>query len=168
MLRIFNELEPFFEDCYKEISVREYSRLMRISAPTASTLLKMYKNEGFLKMKEDRGYLLFRADRENSILKDLSRIYWKIKLSKVIEEIKENMHNPSVILFGSLSKLEVKSDSDIDLAIISKTAKKIDFDRYEKQLKRNLQVFYFKSFKEIKRELKLNIINGHVLTGEIE
>jgi len=168
MLKIFNELKPFIEDCYKEISVREYSRLMKISAPTASSMLKLYEKEGLLKKRADKGYLLFRADRESSILVDLSRIYWKMKLVKVMDMIKSAMHKPVVILFGSLSKLEAKLDSDIDLAIISKTAKKIDLKSHEKELNRSIEAFYFKSFREINRDLKLNILNGYVLEGKVE
>lgn len=168
MLGIFNKLGPFFEDCYREISVREYSRISGMSAPTASVWLKMYEKDGILKKREDKGYILFRADRESLILKDLSRIYWKIRLAKAVEKIKDGLHNPTIILFGSLSKLEAKPNSDIDLAIISKTAKKIDLEVYEKELKRSIQVFYFKSFNEINKNLKLNILNGYVLTGEIE
>lgn len=168
MLDIFNRLKPFFEDCYREISVREYSRLMGMSAPTASILLKRYVSGGLLKMREERRYLLFRVDRESSVLKDLSRIYWRMKLSKIIEEIKDNLHNPVIILFGSLSKLEAKLDSDIDIAVISKINKKIDSEKYEKQLRRKIQIFYFKSFNEIKKELKLNVINGYTIIGEIE
>lgn len=168
MLEIFNKLMPFFEDCYREISVREYSRMTGMSAPTASIWLKMYESEGLLKRREDKGYLLFRADRESGILRDLSRIYWKLKVRKAIETIQNNMHNPTIILFGSLSKLEAKPDSDVDIAVISKTAKKINLDSYEKQIRRTLQAFYFKSFGEINKELKSNILNGYVLAGAIE
>jgi len=168
MLEIFNVLKPFFDDCYGEISVREYSRLMGMSAPTASVWLKMYESEGLLKRREDRGYMFFRADRDSDILRDLSRIYWKIELTKVVNEIRTELHNPTIVLFGSLSKLEAKKDSDIDIAIISKTAKKINLENFEKQLGRRIQVFYFKSFGEISDELRINIINGYVLGGRLE
>ena len=36
---------PFFQDCYRRINVREYSRLMKISPPTASKLLSSYSQE---------------------------------------------------------------------------------------------------------------------------
>lgn len=168
MLRIFNELAPFIEDCYREISVREYSRIMKISAPTASSLLKAYEAEGLLKRREDKGYLLFRADRESRILLDLSRIYWQIKLKKAVTIINEELHNPTIILFGSLSKLEAKPGSDVDLAVISKTAKKIYLEQYEKELKRSIQAFYFKSLDKISAELKSNILNGYILKGGLE
>jgi predicted nucleotidyltransferase len=157
MLKIFNELEPFFEDCYREISVRKYSRIMKMSAPTASTILKNYEKEEFLKKREDKGYLLFRINRENPVVLDLSRIYWKIRLKRI-----------TVILFGSLSKLEAKQDSDIDITIISKTIKKIDLNADEKELKRSIQAFYFKSSKDISKDLKANILKGSILAGEIE
>ena len=35
MLNIINNLRPFIEDCYRRISVREYSRLLKVSPPTA-------------------------------------------------------------------------------------------------------------------------------------
>jgi len=168
MLDIINELSPFIEDCYKEVSVREYSRLKAISAPTASIRLKVYEAEGILKKREDKGYLLFRADRESSILAGLSQIYWKTQLSALIKLINDEFHNPTIILFGSLAKLEAKQESDIDIAIISKSNKKIELEKLEKQLKRNIQVFSFKSFGEIKEELRKNIINGYVLGGQLE
>jgi len=31
MLKIINELSVFFEDCYREFSVREYARIMKIA-----------------------------------------------------------------------------------------------------------------------------------------
>jgi len=167
MLRIFNNLKLFFEDCYGEIGVREYSRLMKISAPTASKLLKDFESEGLLKKRIDRGYLLFKANRESEILKDLSRIYWKEKLKEVIEYLNEESYNPIIILFGSLAKLESKKNSDIDLVILTKTHKKIDLSKYEKKLGREIQSFFFKSLKDIPENLKLNVINGYILKGEL-
>ena len=48
MLKIFNELKPFFEDVYREISVREYAKLTKVSPPTASTILKKYEKDNNL------------------------------------------------------------------------------------------------------------------------
>jgi len=168
MLNIINNLNIFFEDCYDEIGVREYSRLFNISAPTASKLLKNFEYEGLLKKKTYRGYLLFRANRENPILRDLSRIYWRLKLNDIFEKLRSEFHDPIIILFGSLSKLETKKDSDVDIAVISKISKKIDLNRYEKTLGREIQLFFFKSLDEISKELKLNIINGYKLEGDLK
>jgi predicted nucleotidyltransferase len=165
MLKIINSLKPFFEDCYTGIGVREYSRLMKITPPTASKLLKDFSSYGLLKEKKDKLYLLFRANRESDDLKDLSRIYWREKFGEFANEIEKEMPSSEVILFGSLSKLETKEESDMDIAIISKYARKTNTEKFEKKYGRKIQIFYFKSVKEISNNLKENILNGFILKG---
>ena len=169
MLKIINNLHPFIEDCYNEIGVREYSRIIKITPPTASKLLKEFELEGLLKKRTDRGYLLFRANRENSTLKDLAKIYWKQKLKDVIECINSQLYEPTIVLFGSLIKLETKKDSDIDLAVFANINKKINLEEFEKSLKRKIQLFTFKSLSNINsKELKMNILNSYVIQGVIK
>ncbi|MBU2633901.1 MAG: nucleotidyltransferase domain-containing protein [Nanoarchaeota archaeon] len=166
MLKIINELKPFFEDCYRDINVRGYARIQKISAPTASTVLKKYSSEGLLKYEEDKGYLLFRANRESAILRDLSKIYWRMKLKDLIDYL-DDLNVKFVILFGSISKLENNKLSDIDLFISSN--KMINVKHYENILKRKIQIFSYKNINDIKnKELKNNILNGHILLGRLE
>jgi len=168
MLKIINNLSPFFEDCYKRINVREYSRLMKISPPTVSKLLFEYKKIGLLLMEKDRNYLFYHANKDSQDFIDLSKIYWRNKLSNIIEYLNKELLNPTVILFGSLSKAEVKIDSDIDLCIFSEK-KKINLNSFEKKFKREIQVFFYDSIKNIdNQELKNNIINGYLLNGKIK
>jgi len=169
MLEIINNLTPFIEDCYKEIGVREYSRLCKMSPPTASKILKEFEKEKLLKKRGERGYLLFRANRESDILRDLSRIYWKEKLKELIEQINLELNNPTIILFGSLSKLETKEDSDIDLVVFSRVKIKMNVEKHEKSLKRKIQLFMFQSLYKINsKELKTNILNSYIIQGEIK
>ncbi len=171
MLNIINNVklfQPFIEDCYIELGVREYSKLVHLSPPTASKILKGFEKQNLLKMGQDRKYLLFRANRESNLLKDLSVIYWKHKLSEVINYLDSELFASSIILFGSLSKLESKKDSDIDLAVISKSKKKLNIERFNKKYKREIQLFVFSSLNKINEELRKNILNGVFLTGEIE
>ena len=71
-------------------------------------------------------------------------------------------------MFGSLSKLETRKDSDIDLTILGRFKKKINPEKYEKKLGRKIQLFQFKSIDEIKsKELKMNVLNGYIIEGEI-
>ena len=168
MLNIINNLHPFIEDCYREIGVREYSRIIKTTPPTASKILKEFELEGLLKRRIDRGYLLFRANRENPLLKDLSKIYWKEKLKEVIEDINSRLYEPAIVLFGSLIKLEAKKDSDIDLAVFTGIKKNINLEKFEKNLKRKIQIFTFKSLSDINsKELKTNILNSYIIQGVI-
>jgi predicted nucleotidyltransferase len=168
MLNIINNLRPFFEDCYRRINVREYSRLMKISPPTASKMLLEFKKEELLQEEKDRNYLFYYSNKNSSIFIALSRIYWRIELEKLTNFLNENLTNPTIILFGSLSKTETKEDSDIDICIIGHK-KELNLKNFENLLKRNIQLFFFSSIKDIKnKELANNIINGYILEGRLK
>jgi len=168
MLNIINNLKPFFEDCYRRINVREYSRLMKVSPPTASKILFEMNKEELLKIEKERNYIFYHANKENKDFIDLSRIYWRKKLKNLINYLYKNLTEPVIILFGSLSKGEIRGDSDIDIIILS-SKKEINLKKFEKNLKRNIQVFWFNSINDIKDQgLKNNIINGYVLGGRLK
>lgn len=168
MLNIINNLNPFFEDCYRRISVREYSRLINVSPPTASKILSSLEKDNLLIREKDRNYLFFHANKENKKFVDLSKIYWYGQLSGLVSHIEEKLIDPTLILFGSLSKAETMKDSDIDLAIIGHK-KDLDLQKFEKLLKRKIQLFWFNSIEDIKdKELKNNILNGYVLSGRLK
>ncbi|NQU79282.1 ArsR family transcriptional regulator [Candidatus Woesearchaeota archaeon] len=162
MLRIFNSLSPFLEDNYREIGVREYARLINISPPTASKMLKELEKEGLLKSREDRRYIFYRADRESMILQDLSRTYWRSRLHKLTEHLTEMSGHAQIVLFGSLTKLEATLDSDIDIFIDSKELH-LDLTGFEKNLRRTIQILFKPSLRN--RNLKNNIKKGVVLNG---
>lgn len=168
MLKIINNLSPFFEDCYRRISVREYAKITGISPPTSSKLLVDYWKEVLLKKEEDRNYKFFYADKQSDIFTKLSGIYWSIRLNELTELIKKSSVNPAIILFGSLAKAEVKIDSDIDIAIIS-SKKEMNLKNLEKKLKRNIHLLWIESIEEVKnKEMMNNIINGIVLYGRLK
>ncbi|MCK5283875.1 MAG: nucleotidyltransferase domain-containing protein [Nanoarchaeota archaeon] len=94
--------------------------------------------------------------------------YWRFKLenSLLIKEIEQKFLNPVIILFGSLSKAEAKSDSDIDIAIFSPTKKQIDVSKFEKKLNRKIQLFVFKDKNSVSNQNLLNnILNGYKVSG---
>ncbi len=168
MLNIINSLKPFIEDCYRRINVREYSRLMKVSPPTASKILSEFNKEELLLIEKDRNYIFYYANKNNKIFTDLSRIYWKTKLNALINFLDENLTNPTIILFGYLSKSETKEDSDIDLCVIGHK-KELNLKNFENNLKRKIQLFFFSSIEDIKnRELANNIINGCILKGRLK
>jgi len=168
MLNIINNLEPFFEDCYRRINVREYSRLMKISPPTSSKLLLNYNKKKLLLMEKDKNYIYYYANKNSKDFIDLSRIYWRIKSLDILEYLDKTLLSPTIILFGSLAKAEAKQDSDIDLGVIAHK-KELKLSEFERKLKRKIQLFFFDSIKDVNnKELINNIINGYVLKGRIK
>lgn len=170
MLEIFNELKPFFEDNYRRINVREYARLRKISPPSASKRLAEWKKEGLLKKEEERVYIFYVANKESELFVNLSRVYWSCVLKEIglLDKIEEEHLAPTIILFGSLSKAEVKKESDVDLAVLSKSERKLETHQFERKINRKIQIFCFKSKEEIKnKELLSNILNGYKVRGNI-
>lgn len=167
MLDIFNNLSSFFEDCYRRISVREYAKLASISPPTASTMLNNYSKLNLLKKEKYRNYLFFHANNISKQFIDLSRIYWGIKLEEFLDYLEKEFASPTIVLFGSLAKAEAKSDSDVDLAVFA-NKKEINLKKFEAKLGRNIQIFWFKSIRNVKnKQLANNILNGYILKGRL-
>ncbi len=166
MLEIINNLSPFFEDSYRRVGVREYARLIGVSPPTSSKMLKGFVKEGLLKKESFRDQILFHPVIGNSLFIDLCRIYWRLKLKELVLTISNELTEPTIVLFGSLSKGEIKKESDIDLAVFDKSKKKIDLNKLEKKLKRKIQIFWFDS---LNGEINLmnNVIRGLVLKGRL-
>lgn len=168
MLEIINNLKPFFEDCYRRISVREYARLTKVSPPTASKLLYCYNKEGLLIMEKVRNYVFFYVNKKSKMFIDLSRIYWSFRLKDTVDFLNKKLFLPVLVLFGSVAKAELKKDSDIDLAVFAHK-KDIILQSFEKKLKRKIQIHWFKSMRNIKnKELANNIANGYLLAGKLK
>ena len=167
MLEIINNLSPFFKDCYKEIGVREYSREVSVAPPTASKLLKEFENNGLLKSQEERRFLLFRANRESSSLKYLSIVFWGEILKSLFEHLEEQLHPDAIVLFGSLTNLEVSKKSDIDIAVLTKFKKQIDVKKLEKKFDKEIHLFVFESLEKVNKELRIGIINGQIIKGTL-
>ena len=76
----------------------------------------------------------------------------------------------TIIIFGSFSRSDWSSESDIDLFIYG-DAKNFEKGYYEKALKREIQVFNYKNTKELKRLDKTvirQVITGINIKGTIE
>lgn len=169
MLKIFNNLLPFFENNYQRIHVREYARLTRMSPPTASKRLDGFAKEKLLKKEVDEPYVFYFANKESDLFIDLLRIFWKKKFEKngLLDFLEKEFLSPIIILFGSLAKAEAKHDSDIDLVLFTPTKKEASLSVYEQKLGRSIHLFVFKNREAVKnKELLNNILNGYKLRGE--
>jgi predicted nucleotidyltransferase len=91
-----------------------------------------------------------------------------IAQSGLLERLKAEFDNATIILFGSYARGEDKEDSDIDLYVQTPAKKTIRLESFEKYLGRNIQLFIHKDIHEVSKDLANNILNGIVLNGSIE
>ncbi len=172
MLKELNTLKLFFEFPNREFNVREVSRILKISPATASSKLKEFARQEFLKERHERNFIIYKAKLENEKYKDL-KVYYninKIKNSGLIEELNKFYLKPTIVLFGSASFGLDTEDSDIDIVILSEKKKEFtNTNKYEKILNRRIQFFILKEIKELKNEhLINNVLNGIVIQGELK
>lgn len=167
MLKILNDMAPFIEDNYRRINVREYAKLANISPPTASKKLDLYRKEDLLIQETDKQYIYYSANKDSWVFLKLSHIYWLQRLEALKSHLEKSLVDPTIILFGSLSKCETKQGSDVDLAVISRSAKNLDLSSYEKQLKRKIHLLLYDNWDTVPKDLYRNIINGVVMSGRL-
>ena len=87
--------------------------------------------------------------------------------SGLIKFIEEKFMPKSIILFGSYRRGEDIENSDIDIFVECKE-KKLNLDKFERKLNRNIQLHFKENFNLYPKELKNNIMNGIVVGGFLE
>ncbi len=161
-------LELFIEEPTKEFSARGIAREVNITHATVLKYLKqMLKLELIIENKKTL-YPTYYANTENEkyIFYKKNHILFKIKESGLIEFIQSQVLPSCIVLFGSCAKGYYNQNSDIDI-FVEAEEKKIDHSKYEKKLKREINLLYEKKFKDLSKELRNNIIEGVRLYGFI-
>ncbi len=160
--------EYFLENPSTKIRVRQLERILKVPLPSIIRYCKELEEEGILKttiIGEVKFYTPNNSSEKYVIEKKFYNIR-KIYDSGLINFLKKEFYNPTIILFGSYFRGEDKEDSDIDIFIETKIQKKVDLKKYEKILGKKINLIQYKSIKTIKnKHLANNILNGLVLNG---
>ncbi|MFA6023487.1 MAG: nucleotidyltransferase domain-containing protein [Candidatus Pacearchaeota archaeon] len=165
--------DVFFNEPTKTHYLMEISRKSKIAHTSVKNyLIELKKNKIINEEIEKRGERKFpgyKANLNEQTYKSYKCICNKEKIldSGLIEQMRDKIMPKSIILFGSFSRGEDIETSDIDLFIESKK-QEINLDKFEKILKRKIQLHFNENFNNYPKELKNNIINGEILYGYLE
>lgn len=158
--------ELLFDFPTRRFHVREIARLVNTSAPAVSKALKLLEQKEFVSIKKNFLHEVTANRTENFIIEKKIANLQKIHSSGLLKFLKDNFKLSTIVLFGSYARGEDTEKSDIDITIIAKE-KKLDLEKYEKVLKRKINIL-FTDMKKISKELKNNIVNGIVFAGGFE
>ena len=168
---IYRVLEVFFDDPLPiglGFQLREISRKINLAPKSVKLYLEELERENLIIKKEHRihKYPVYYANRDDDYFKFLKRMdtIKSIKESGLLDYLYGKCMPDAIILFGSASKGEDIKGSDIDIYLQS-NRKKLDLGKYEKELKRKINIFFERGFDKLSEELKKNIINGDKLKG---
>lgn len=160
--------EFYFLNPTIRLRVREIERELNLSLPSVIFVVKKLVEEELLQIIKIGSVVFYAANRSNNNYLFEKKLFnlKQIHSSGLIEDLKFNYSNPTIILFGSYMKGEDIETSDIDIFIEISDKKEINLQKYEKILKRKIQIFKFKNFVSIiNKDLANNISNGIVLNG---
>lgn len=175
MFKEINNLKLFFEEPNREFHLRELSRLLKKNPVTIKNHLSDFVKIGVLTCKKERGLEMYRSNIENFYYKEYKKIYNRFKIieSELLNFLKKEFNIPTIIIFGSYERGEDNKNSDIDIFILSEIKKDLNLDKYERIIKRSIQLHImnkreFENAKKDNPDLIDSIINGSIIQGVIE
>ncbi|MBN1377055.1 nucleotidyltransferase domain-containing protein [Candidatus Woesearchaeota archaeon] len=162
----------FFNKSLKRWHFNEIVKETKISRERINFYLKELIRENIIlrvKIKNKMPYYI--ANTSSSKFRFEKRLYGIKMLEKLFEHINSIDEIKTAILFGSFSRGDWDSSSDIDLFIYGNT-KNFNKGKFESVLKKEIQLFDYNNKKKIKKELdpKLipNILNGFTIKGDLK
>lgn len=162
-------LELFMQKPNNDFSVRGIARGLKLSHATVISHIKALLSLKLIRKKNETLYPTYYANTESEKLKTYKKnsIAFSIKQSGIIEHIKDKTLPSSIVLFGSCAKGVYTEKSDIDIFVEAKGTK-LDLGKFEKKLKRSINLLFDTKISNLSNELRNNILNGIVLDGFIK
>lgn len=162
-------VELFYNFPQKEFHLRELARAAKIPKSTLLRGIKDLLKAGLIKKKKRTPYSVYVSNETNFWYKFRKKenLIEKIYRSGLIEFLDKVMHPQVIILFGSGAKGEYIQKSDLDIFVLS-SEKQLGLLKYEKKLKRKINLLIKDNYNQLSPELFNNIINGYKLRGYIK
>ncbi len=177
MLQKYNRwkvLKVFFDDPLPKgagFQLREISRITNLAPPSVKNYLGELALEKLIIKEKHRihKYPVYWANRENDRFRFLKKmdVLFAIEDSGLLAHLNGECMPNAIILFGSASRGEDLKESDLDLFLLCRETK-LNLGKFEKVLKRKINIFFCPDFKSLSDELKNNIVNGVLLSGYLK
>ncbi|MFA5485301.1 MAG: nucleotidyltransferase domain-containing protein [Candidatus Pacearchaeota archaeon] len=165
-------LSVFFENPSKKFNLKEISTMLNLAHTSVKNELNSLIKQKFIlvdfELRGKRKFPYYFVNLSNDSFFRFKKLYNLFILydSGVIEFLKNKIMPNSIVLFGSFSRGEDLEESDIDLFIESEI-KVIDLKKFEKKLKRKINLNFNSNINNLKKPFLNNLINGIVLYGGI-
>jgi predicted nucleotidyltransferase len=165
-------IELFFNEPSKHWHFSTIVKYAKISENRANFWLKALLREKIIlryKVKGNMPYYCAYFDNDNYKTKKKLYVLEKFYKSGFLKHL-QTLNAESIVIFGSFSRADWHSKSDIDIFILGDDSE-LDVSKFENILQREIQLFSFKNRAEIKNinpGLIRNVINGYFVKGEVQ
>ncbi len=165
-------LRLLFVKAGMSLNQRGIARALEVTSPAVMKALPKLEKEGLVSVKQDKESKRWSIElnRDNHKVIQLKRVdnLRQVYSSGLADFLEKEFAGATIILFGSYSKGEDTTSSDIDIAVIGRKKKKVELTHYDKILERTIFINFYPSFTEIHKHLRENLFNGIVLAGSVE
>ena len=162
----YRVLQEFFDFPRKNFQIREISRNIKLAQISVMNHLNKLIKEGLIVKEKKGAYPSYKANIDSDDFKLFKRqnMVLLINKSKLLNYVEEKVRPDCLVIFGSSVRGEDTENSDVDLFIQAKE-RDLDLRKYEKILKRKINLFFEQDIKKLSDELINNLVNGMVLCG---
>ena len=155
-------LQVFFDNPTKNFQLREISRNVNLGLPSVTAHIKALEKE------KGNIYSVYKANKTKKFkIYKRNNILIRLHESGLIDFLLNSLSPNVIVLFGSASRGDDIETSDIDLFIQSKQ-QNLKLEKYEKILKRKINLLFEEKIKDMPKELLNNIINGITIHGYLK
>ncbi len=155
----------------EQLNKSEIARALRVSPTAVGKALPLLETEKLVTIKQEKNIKISRVSLNRDYKRTIElkrtenlRMLYESGLSDYFEK---ELAGGTIILFGSYSRGEDITKSDIDIAVIGRKNKLLHLSKYENKLKRNININFYKSWEDIHEQLKNNILNGIIIQGSV-
>ena len=154
------------------LNQRAISLILGVTPPAVMKAIPKLEKKNLVNVKQDKESKRWSIElnRDNHKVLQLKRTdnLRKIYSSGLADFLEKEFAGATIILFGSYSRGDDTTTSDIDIAVIGRKKKDVDLTNFNKMLERTVLINFYHSFEEIHKHLRENLFNGIVLAGGIE
>jgi predicted nucleotidyltransferase len=169
-----NQILELFFNSPKYWHFSHIKKEVKIADNKLSRWLKIFQKQNLIKkIKEKDKMPYYISNQESAEYQNTKRIFALKKFHETgfLNHLTELKGADTVIIFGSFSRWDWHKDSDIDLFIYGDDSE-LDILKFQKILKREIQVFNYKTFEEL-RKTNIDLIDsiikdGYKLKGTID
>lgn len=166
-------LELFFNYATKHWHFESVLKESNVSRQQTSKWLNRLIKEKIIKKVKLKGKMpYYIGDWDSPSYHNKKKLYAMSKFYETgfLDHLSTLQKADVVVIFGSFARSDWHKDSDIDLFIYG-SADEFEISKFEEKLKRDIQVFEFKSLKKLKENAE-NLIppisRGMVIKGNLE
>jgi len=166
----FNIIEQFFYSGLNRLQTSKIIKKTGYDFKTVKKYLKDLTKLDLIKEHEDLNIPTYESNYRNKFFLNIKRekILNDIFIGGLPQYLNKKLGETACILFGSCVRGDYYEDSDIDIFIQSKKVK-LDFSKYEKKLKRKINLFFEEKWQNLNEGMKTGLLNdGIAINGRLK